>query len=132
MGYANVLYNRERLSWKGEMKNKPSELRCFKFFAKPNNNTKEKAFSFCVFNKRMDWGSKSETIPPYQAMYVNDNWVSALNMKLHTFNLETSQEKMLRTVGKIDCNAHIMEPIKFEIRLRVNKLIKILVHDNET
>ena len=120
MGYANVLYNREKLPWKGDVKDKPSEIRCFKFNSKTIPSEPEKPFYFCIFNRRMDWGGKRGNISTSHSMFVNDNWVAALNMKLHSFSLELYQEKMTRSVGSIDCNAHIMEPIKFEIRLRVS------------
>jgi len=119
MGYANVLYNREKLPWHENIKDKPSEIRCFKFIAKPTPTATERPFYFCIFNKRVDWNGKREYISPSHAMYVNDNWVAAINMKLHSYTLELFQEKLRRTVGSINCNAHIMEPIKFEIRLRV-------------
>ncbi len=119
MGYANVLYNREKLPWKGKIKDKPSELRCFKFNAKINPKIQEVPFYFCVYYKRIDWGGKRDQIPLSQTIFVNDNWVATLNMKLHTYNLQKDQEKLARIVGDIDCNAHVMESIKFEIRLRV-------------
>ena len=119
MGYASVLYNREELPWKGNIKEKPNEIRCFRFQAKIPGNPDEITFYFCIYNKRTDWGGRRDKISLSQAMYINDNWVAALNMKLHTFNLEENQEKMKRTVASVDCNSHTMEPIKFEIRLRV-------------
>jgi len=73
---------------------------------------------FCVFYARSDWVRKTR-LKTSQAMYVNDLWVAMLNKRLLAYKLKNAQDKILGSVGKIDCNSHVMEPIKYEYRNRV-------------
>ena len=111
------MYNRGIIDWKGKKEYKPSELRCFTYTA--NLLSTKTKFYFCVYYARTDW-ERGNQLATTHAIFTNDLWVSTLNLKLHFYNLKIAQDKMMRTVGSIDCNAHIMEPIKYEIRLRVN------------
>jgi len=116
-GYSNVLYGMEKLKWHGDQSKKPSESRCFKIEAYILG-VKSPVY-FCVFNQRADWSNQERDLSTSEALYVNELWVSMINYKLHEYNLGIAREKMLRTVKKVDCNAHIMEPIKYEYRIRV-------------
>ncbi len=106
----------EKLPWKLDPKLKPSEFRCFKFTAK-YLGTMTPVF-FCVMNERQDW-KMTKTLGIKDASYENDLWVAQFNYKLHLFNLVQAQALMMKTVKDLDCNAHIMEPIKFEYRNNV-------------
>jgi len=115
-GYSNVLYGIETLPWKLDPKQKPSEFRCFKFNAKVLERFTD--IYFCVMNERQDWQMK-KTLNLNDAKYENDIWVEMLNLKLHLFNLKAAQDLMVHTVKDLDCNSHIMEPIKYEYRFKV-------------
>ena len=78
---------------------------------------------FCIYRPKADWSWESPELNIIQALYTNDLWVAMLNFKLHHYNLHVAQEITLRTVKKIDCNAHMMEPIKYEYRVTVYKLL---------
>jgi hypothetical protein len=119
-GYANVLYGFDKLPWKLKPEDKPSEFRCFKFTAKVLDVLTN--IYFCVMNERQDW-KKEKTLSVSDAAYSNDLWVAQLNYKLHLFNLKASQELMVRTVKDMDCNEHVMEPIKYEYRNNVKYLL---------
>ncbi len=118
-GYANVLYGfSDALPWKLDPKIKPSEFRCFKFTAKVFNSMTN--VYLCVINERQDW-QKRKKLNLSTASYVNDNWVAVFNYKLHMYNLKFAQDLMVHTVKDLDCNSHIMEPIKYEYRKNVSK-----------
>jgi len=115
-GYSNVLYGMDTLPWKLDPKQKPSEFRCFKFNAKVLDSFTD--IYFCVMNERQDWQMKV-TLNLNDATYENNLWVAQLNYKLHLFNLKAAQDLMVHTVKNLDCNSHIMEPIKYEYRFNV-------------
>jgi len=81
---------------------------------------------FCVYRAKADWSWEGPSLNPGRALYINDLWVAMLNFKLHKYNLAFAQEITLRTVKKIDCNAHTMEPIKYEFRVQVSYTINII------
>jgi len=114
-GYSLVLMTRDVMPWEGEKSAKPDYSRCFKIEIKPEE---ELIFHyFCVYYDRNDMRRKF-LLNNIKADYVNDIWVSRINMKLHFIKFKISQEKVLRALGPLDCNSHILEPIKFEIRMR--------------
>ena len=115
-GYANVLYGMEKLPWKLPPNKKPSEFRCFKFEAKVLEVMTN--IYFCVMNERQDWHMKTQ-LNLVDATFENDLWVAQLNYKIHLFNLIAAQALMVHTQKELDCNAHIMEPIKYEYRNNV-------------
>jgi hypothetical protein len=116
-GYSLVLMTRDEMHWEGEKTAKPDDSRCFKIEVKPEE---ELSFHFfCVYYDRNDMRRKF-LLNSIKADYVNDIWVSRINMKLHVIKLKQSQEKVVRAVGPLDCNSHILEPIKYEIRMRVS------------
>lgn len=123
-GYSLVLMNRDLMNWEGQKNAKPDDSRCFKIEVKPE----EELFKhfFCVYYDRNDIRRKY-LLNNIKSDYVNDIWVSRINMKLHVIKLKLSQEKVIRAIGPLDCNSHILEPIKYEIRMRV-----IYVFNNST
>jgi len=121
-GYANVLYGMEKLPWKLDPTKKPSGFRCFKLTAKVLDVLTD--IFFCVMNERQDWHNKTTLNIP-DATYENDLWVAQLNYKLHLFNLIAAQDLMIYTQKDLDCNAHIMEPIKYEYRVHVYNYLLI-------
>ncbi len=127
-GYANNLYGMEKLPWKLDPKLKPNEQRCFKFIAKVYG--KLSPIYFCVFKPRADWSMEQKDLNNTGSFFVADMWVANLNQKLHKYNLKVAQEITLRTVKTIDCNSHIMHPIKYQYRFRVsiNHLIVLVSH----
>jgi len=127
IGYSNVIYGMETIDWKLNPKFKPNERRCFKILAMLSND--ETKIYFCVYYSRTDWRRK-EKLNRDQGMYVNELWVANINKSLLRFNLETSQEKLLRLEDKIDCNSHVMDPVKIEFRNHVKISFIIVVPSN--
>ena len=115
-GFGSTLYGKEVLPWKLDIQDKPNEFRCFKITAKISDE--KTPIYFCVFYEKEDWERKSR-LNTSEAMYTNDIWVSSLNRKILAYKLALSQDKVERTESDLDCNAHIMEPIKIEYRNRV-------------
>jgi len=117
-GYANTLYGMEELPWKLDPILKPSEFRCFKLLIKIDDSINP--VYFCVENPRQDWERKG-TISLPEATYVNNLWVSILNYKIHLFNLKHAKETMIKKYkhDSLDCNSHVMEPIKYQYRNEV-------------
>lgn len=118
IGYANVLYRFEKLPWKLDPKFKPSEDRCFKI--KYLEHGEPTSLYFCVYYKKADF-SKQRRLNTSTALYINDIWVSIINKKIMLFNVANSQEKLMRSEGRLDCNSHLLEPIKYLYRFKVCK-----------
>lgn len=110
------MYGFDKLPWKLDPKNKPSEFRCFKFRAKVLDQFTD--VHYCVINERQDWHMEKQ-LNVHDASYEDDLWVAQLNYKLHLYNLRQAQEIMVHTVKDLDCNDFVMEPIKFEYRNNV-------------
>jgi len=103
------------MHWEGEKTAKPDDSRCFKIEIKPEEDL---VFHFfCIYYDRNDIRRRF-LLNNIKSDYVNDIWVSRINMKLHVVKLKHSQDKIIRAVGPLDCNSHLLEPIKFEIRMR--------------
>jgi hypothetical protein len=115
-GYSLVLMTRDIMHWEGTKHTKPDDSRCFKIEVKPEQDLFKHIF--CVYYDRNDIRRKY-LLNNIKSDYVNNIWASRINMKLHVIKLKASQEKVIRAVGPLDCNSHILEPIKFEIRMRV-------------
>lgn len=109
------MYGTEAMPWHGNVYNKPDPSRCCKFTV--NTET----VYFCNYFARNDV-RQQKILTSSASEYVNNIWVARLNLKLHLFNLSKVQKTFTSSVkanALIDCNNALMDPIKYEIRLRV-------------
>ena len=119
IGYTNTLLGKEKLPWKLDKIDKPDDVRCLKVTYKTGE--KPDMIYFCVYYGRSDWERKKK-LDKYSANYTVDMWAAMINKRILSFNLKQAQNKMLRSVSSVNCNSHIMEPIKFTFRNHVINL----------
>lgn len=128
--YATTVYNNKEMPWKGDVLYNPDPTKCFKISYDVNSNTDSTKFVpykkvvlkdlfFCSFYNRNDILMKNKLSNEMSA-FINSILVARINLKLHTHNLEIAHKKIKEFTGKkLTCINQIVEPIKYEIRLKV-------------
>jgi len=128
--YATTIYNKKEFPWKGDILYKPDPAKCFKITYDINSNTDSTKFVpykkvvlkdlfFCSYYNRNDIAMKNKLSNEMSA-FINSLLVARINLKLHTHNLEIAHKKIKEFKGKtLTCVDEIVEPIKYEIRLKV-------------
>ena len=128
--YATTIYNKSELPWKGDNLYKPDSAKCFKVTYDINSNTESKKFVpnkkvkltdlfFCTFFNKNDIAMKNK-LSNEMAAFLNSLFVARINLKIHSHNLDISRKKIKDFSGKsLTCIDEIVEPIKYEIRLKV-------------
>jgi len=129
-GYATTIFDKEKMPWKGDKVNKPDPAKCFKITYDENSNTdstlfvpnkkiKLKSLYFCSLYNRNDEKMQFR-LSNEMSMFLNNILVARINLKLHSLNLKKSQEKLKELKGdQLKCLHPLIEPIKYEIRLKV-------------
>jgi hypothetical protein len=128
--YATTIFKKKEFPWKGDNLYEPDPSKCFKIsydlnankdFSKfiPYKKAIIKDLFFCIFYNRNDIFMKNRLSNEMSA-YINSLFVARINLKLHSNNLDLAHKKIKDFKGKIfTCVDEIVEPIKYEIRLKV-------------
>jgi len=128
--YATTIFNKKEFPWKGDSLYKPDPAKCFKITYDINSNKDSSKFVpyqkvilkdlfFCIFYNRNDILLKNRLSNEMSA-FINSILVARINLRLHTHNLEIAHKKINEFKGKnLTCVNEIVEPIKYEIRLKV-------------
>lgn len=112
--YANAMYLKEELDWKGDAATKPDSGRCLKLF-RVSEVTSNNPDIFCINYMKNDM-SLNPQISLVQGKYAADMYSDDINIRLQKVAIQQSLMALQKETKKVDIDSKILFPIKMEIR----------------
>lgn len=107
-GYAHNVFDYKYTQWKGNPILVPNKDYCFTINVISSN------FYFCAFYDN----KKESSFSLINANFIIKQYISRINFNLHIYNLKKAQIKIKNYDCFNSCDIDILQPIKYEIKLR--------------